>query len=115
MIHALDVTLHQASGRLDVLWSDGLLAQLGGARLRGACRCSACESGRRAGRPPLPANKTAVTNVQPIGEMGLRIIFNDGHDRGIYPWTYLHELSERAAEKSTASAPILLKNQQAHC
>lgn len=91
----LDVTLHQASGRLDVLWSDGRLGQLTGAALRGACRCSACESGRRAGRPPAAAHDAAVTRLQPIGEMGLQLVFNDGHDRGIYPWPYLHELSER--------------------
>ena len=91
----LDVTLHQASGRVDVLWSDGLLALLGGAQLRSACRCSACESARRAGRPPAAASDAAVTSLLPIGDMGLQLIFNDGHDRGIYPWAYLHELSEK--------------------
>jgi len=89
----LDVTLHQATGRLDVLWSDGLLARLEGAQLRQACRCSACESARRAGHPPTAPADAAVASLQPIGEMGLQLIFKDGHDRGIYPWAYLHQLS----------------------
>ena len=89
----LDVMLHEASGRLDVLWSDGVLARLGGAQLRAACRCSVCESQRRAGHPPVPANDTTVTQLLPVGEMGLQLFFNDGHDRGIFPWPYLHELS----------------------
>lgn len=93
----LDITLHQASGRLDVLWSDGLRAHLGGAQLRRACRCSGCESARRAGQPPQAANTAAITHLQPIGDMGLQLIFNDGHDRGIYPWPYLHELSGQGA------------------
>ncbi|HSV48421.1 MAG TPA: gamma-butyrobetaine hydroxylase-like domain-containing protein [Ramlibacter sp.] len=97
-IWPLDVTLNQATGRVDVLWSDGQLGRLGGTLLRGACRCAACESGRRAGQPPAAAADAAVTELQPIGEMGLQLTFNDGHDRGIYPWSYLHELSviERA-------------------
>lgn len=89
----LDVTLHQASGRLDVLWSDGLLAHLTGARLRAACRCSGCESQRRAGNPPVAAEGITATQLRPVGDMGLQILFNDGHDRGIFPWSYLHELS----------------------
>ncbi|ROZ77103.1 gamma-butyrobetaine hydroxylase-like domain-containing protein [Ramlibacter sp. WS9] len=89
----LDVTLHAASGRLDVLWSDGLLGHLGGAQLRAACKCAACENGRRTGRPPVAAADAAVTQLRPVGDMGLQLIFNDGHDRGIYPWAYLHELS----------------------
>lgn len=89
----LDVMLHQASGRLDVLWSDGRLARLGGAQLRSACRCSACESARRAGHPPTTPADAAVASLQPVGEMGLQLVFKDGHDRGIYPWAYLHQLS----------------------
>jgi DUF971 family protein len=89
----LDVRLHEASGRVELLWSDGACVALSGARLRGACRCGGCESLRRAGTPLQPAPDTAVTQLRPVGEMGLQIIFNDGHDRGIYPWPYLHQLS----------------------
>ena len=89
----LDVTLHAASGRLDVLWSDGLLGHLDGIRLRAACKCAACENGRRTGSPPVAAEGAAVTELRAVGDMGLQLIFNDGHDRGIYPWAYLHELS----------------------
>lgn len=89
----LDVTLHQASGRLDILWSNGRLAQLSGTKLRAACRCSGCESQRRAGNPPAAAEGAAVTQLRPVGDMGLQIFFNDGHERGIFPWAYLHELS----------------------
>ena len=90
----LDLTLHEASGRLDVLWSDGMLAHLTGTELRSACRCAGCESGRRAGESPA-GEGAAITELRPVGDMGLQIIFNDGHDRGIFPWAYLHELSRR--------------------
>ena len=28
----------------------------------------------------------------PTGNYAVRIVFDDGHDTGIYTWTYLHEL-----------------------
>lgn len=89
----LEIGLGQKSGQLRLLWSDGLQAQLDSMRLRGACRCAACESQRRAGRPPVPPADTVLTELRPVGEFGLQLCFSDGHDRGIYPWTYLHALS----------------------
>ncbi|WP_245473892.1 gamma-butyrobetaine hydroxylase-like domain-containing protein [Bradyrhizobium zhanjiangense] len=36
-----------------------------------------------------------VAAIEPIGNYALRLSFSDGHDRGIYPWSYLRELAER--------------------
>jgi DUF971 family protein len=33
-----------------------------------------------------------IVQVLPIGNYAVRIVFNDGHDSGIFTWTYLHEL-----------------------
>ena len=89
----LELTLHEHTGRLELLWSDGSRAILSGRELRAACRCAACESLRRAERAVQPAGDTAIARLEPVGDMGLQIIFDDGHDRGIYPWAYLHQLS----------------------
>ncbi len=34
----------------------------------------------------------AITAVEPIGHYAVRLVFDDGHDTGLYTWTYLHEL-----------------------
>jgi DUF971 family protein len=39
-----------------------------------------------------------IVSVQPTGNYAIRIGFDDGHDTGIYTWTYLRELGERGAE-----------------
>jgi DUF971 family protein len=91
MTRPLELVLHDASDRLEIRWDDGSLASLSGPRLRQACRCAACESLRRAG-VALPA--ASVSQLHPIGEMGVQILFDDGHDRGIFPWPYLHQLSK---------------------
>jgi DUF971 family protein len=87
------MVLHESSGQLEVLWNDGLRVRLASMDLRAACRCAGCESQRRAGRPPVPPAGTRLTELKPIGEFGLQLCFSDGHDRGIYPWAFLHVLS----------------------
>ncbi|RUW64645.1 gamma-butyrobetaine hydroxylase-like domain-containing protein, partial [Mesorhizobium sp. M4B.F.Ca.ET.049.02.1.2] len=32
-----------------------------------------------------------------IGSYAIRLVFSDGHDRGIYPWSYLREIADSAA------------------
>lgn len=34
----------------------------------------------------------AIARIEPVGNYAVRIIFDDGHDTGIFTWTYLHEL-----------------------
>lgn len=36
----------------------------------------------------------AITQVEPVGNYAIRILFDDGHDTGIYSWVYLRELGE---------------------
>jgi len=38
-----------------------------------------------------------ITRMVPIGRYAVRLIFDDGHDSGLYTWAYLKELSEMAA------------------
>ena len=33
-----------------------------------------------------------ITRIEPIGNYAVRIVFDDGHDTGIFSWGYLHEL-----------------------
>ncbi|MGD9690539.1 MAG: DUF971 domain-containing protein [Phycisphaerales bacterium] len=40
-----------------------------------------------------------------IGNYALRIRFSDGHDTGIYSWTYLREIDPRNQESRDAARP----------
>jgi DUF971 family protein len=33
-----------------------------------------------------------ITSVEPVGHYAVRLVFDDGHDSGIFSWDYLHEL-----------------------
>ena len=34
-----------------------------------------------------------IARVEPVGNYAVRIVFDDGHDTGLYSWTYLHRLT----------------------
>ncbi|WP_067518847.1 gamma-butyrobetaine hydroxylase-like domain-containing protein [Endozoicomonas ascidiicola] len=46
------------------------------------------------GNPVLQTGKlhVALTGVQMVGQYAIKLIFDDGHDSGIYDWNYLYEL-----------------------
>jgi DUF971 family protein len=43
------------------------------------------------------AGKKAVgiLRLEPVGNYAVRIVFDDGHDTGLYVWDYLRELGEQ--------------------
>jgi DUF971 family protein len=40
-----------------------------------------------------------IEAIEPVGNYAVRIVFNDGHDTGIYSWAYLHELGRDHARR----------------
>ncbi|GGI54770.1 DUF971 domain-containing protein [Oxalicibacterium solurbis] len=88
-----EMMLHAANRALQLQW-DGRRASVPYARLRAACRCSVCESLRRKTHAdPAVEQDVALVDIAPVGSVGVQLFFSDDHDRGIYPWAYLHELA----------------------
>jgi DUF971 family protein len=62
--------------------------------LRLSCKCAHCTRARFDGRFPETFPGIAITEIGDLG-YGLNIAFSDGHNRGIYPKTYLLSLAGR--------------------
>ncbi len=83
-----------AAGRsaLRLVWPDATLTVMA-PRLRAACRCADCRRSRLDGdRDPETAAVT-FADVRLVGDHALNPAFSDGHDRGIYPWSFLRSLA----------------------
>ena len=39
-----------------------------------------------------------ITDLIPVGNYALKIIFSDGHDSGIYDWDYLDEMGQNQTQ-----------------
>jgi DUF971 family protein len=40
-----------------------------------------------------------VLRVEPVGNYAVKLVFDDGHDSGLYAWSYLYELGATREEK----------------
>ncbi|TVZ40582.1 DUF971 family protein [Alteromonadaceae bacterium 2753L.S.0a.02] len=89
------IKLHRKSKTLEISWGDANY-QLSAEYLR-VFSPSAEVTGHGPGQEVLQLNKqdVAVNGVEPQGNYAIKLLFSDGHDSGIYSWTYLKELAEK--------------------
>ena len=51
-------------------------------------------------RVTVPGKKAVrILRIEPVGNYAARIVFDDGHDTGLYTWTYLRELGEQREQR----------------
>ena len=91
-----EITLHQKSGLLDVVFDDGQRFSLPVEYLR-VFSPSAEVRGHGPGQEVLQLGKrnVGVKAVEPVGVYAVKFVFSDGHDTGIYSWDYLYELGKK--------------------
>ena len=92
-----ELRLNKAADQLTVAFDDGETYALPAEYLR-VMTGSAEDRGHGAGpRPPIPGKKAVrIADVRPVGRYAVRLVFDDGHDTGLYSWDLLRELgSER--------------------
>ncbi len=95
----VEIKLRKASRLLAVEFDDGRSFDLPFEYLR-VYSPSADVKGHGPGQGVLQTGKedVQITSVDPIGHYAVRLVFNDGHDTGLYTWKYLYELGEQQAE-----------------
>jgi DUF971 family protein len=92
----VEIRLKRAERRLELAFEDGQRLALDAELLR-AYSPSAEVKGHTPGLRPLAADcsRVGILAVEPIGLYALRIVFDDGHDTGIYSFDYLLELWQK--------------------
>jgi DUF971 family protein len=43
-----------------------------------------------------------ISAIEPVGNYAVRLVFDDGHNTGLYTWKYLHQLGTEKEERWTA-------------
>ena len=95
-----DLKYHKRSRELEVRFADGMNARLSAEFLR-VHSPSAEVKGHAAGEGILVTDKETVgiAQIEPIGLYAVRIVFDDGHNTGLYTWSYLYEMSSERDRK----------------
>ena len=101
---------HRLSKMLDVRFADGQLFQLSAEFLR---VFSPSAEVRGHGKPQLVSHKKAVaiSQIVPVGQYAVKLVFDDGHQTGLYSWAYLAKLG---AEQNELWADYLQRLKQAN-
>jgi DUF971 family protein len=88
-----EIRLRQKSRLLVVSFDDGSEFSFSFEYLR-VHSPSAEVVGHGPGQETLQTGKenVAITSIDPVGHYAVRLVFDDGHDTGLYSFTYLHEL-----------------------
>ncbi len=87
------LTVHQQSRVLEVSFDDGSMFRLPFELLR-VYSPSAEVRGHGPGQEVLQTGKREVSidSVEPVGAYGIKPVFSDGHETGIYTWSQLYDL-----------------------
>jgi DUF971 family protein len=80
---------------LDIAFYDNYIANISAELLRVESP-SAEVQGHSSKNKNTPLNKSniSIKQIERVGNYAIRIIFDDGHDTGIYSWSYLRAMSE---------------------
>lgn len=91
----VEIRLHQHSRLLDIAFDDGARFSLPCEYLR-VYSPSAETRGHSPATAKLEKGKERVniTRIEPVGQYAIKIFFDDGHDTGLYDWTYLYNLGK---------------------
>lgn len=90
-----DIKLHAKSKTLELIYNDQAPFELSAEYLR-VHSPSAEVRGHGIGNGTLQTGKqlVGIKGVEAAGNYALKIIFDDGHDSGLYTWEYLYDLCQ---------------------
>jgi len=88
-----EIKYHKRSRELEVRFADGMSGRLSAEYLR-VQSPSAEVKGHSAGEGILVTGKeqVGITRIDPVGRYAVKLVFDDGHDTGLYTWALLYEL-----------------------
>jgi DUF971 family protein len=95
--------LTKTRDRLDIAFDDGSRFSLPAEYLR--VESPSAEVQGHGGQDKtivLGKQNVRISDIQPVGNYAVRLVFDDGHDSGLFTWDYFHELGRNHAAKWAA-------------
>lgn len=84
---------------LSVKWNDNIESKISLLKMRKLCPCATCLAEKeKQGKSYIPiysGNQISAAKVQQVGSYAISVIWKDGHNTGIYEYSFLRSLAER--------------------
>ena len=95
----VEIRVRRAERRLEIDFDDGQSFAVPAELLRVESPSAEVQGHGHGGKTLVPGKRNVgIAAVEAVGNYAIRIRFDDGHDTGIFSWTYLRELGERREE-----------------
>jgi DUF971 family protein len=92
-----DILVKDDGRRLEVIYDDGVTAVSPAERLRVNSPSAEVQGHGPGQRVEVKGKENVrIVDIEPIGNYAIRLIFDDGHNTGIFTWEYLRELGGRS-------------------
>lgn len=97
-----NILANKSKRELSITWGDGHVSNYPFSLLRAGCPCASCRGGHQNMKaepdadvfelPMAETPSTRLVNLKAVGSYALTVVWEDGHDYGIYNWHYLRAL-----------------------
>ncbi len=88
-----EIRVHRAERRLEIDFDDGSSFSLPAELLRVESPSAEVQGHSPSQKVTVPGKRNVgIVALEPVGNYAVRIRFDDGHDTGIYSWSYLYRL-----------------------
>ena len=88
-----ELKLKRGRRELEVQFPDGVAAVLSAEYLRvHSPSAEVTQHGVGEGVLVVGKENVAIARIEPVGRYAVRLVFDDGHDTGLYTWAVLHDL-----------------------
>ena len=101
--HPTEIRLSRDRTLLSVTWENGETVDYPATLLRERARDAMSVRFDVDGWSVPAAPDLTITKVEPIGNYAIRLAFSDGHDRGIFPWSYLTDIAAAGSSATIAT------------
>lgn len=89
----LEIRVFRGERRLEIDFDDGASFDFPAELLRVESPSAEVQGHGPSQKVTVPGKRrVAITELEPVGNYAVRILFDDGHNTGIYSWPYLHRL-----------------------
>lgn len=91
-----EIRVRRAERRLEVEYDDGVTVDLPAELMRVESPSAEVQGHHIAQKRIVPGKRdVGIAAVEPVGNYAVRVRFDDGHDTGIFTWSYLRQLFEQ--------------------
>lgn len=96
----VDIRYVRANKALTITFEDGVTYTLPAEYLRVESPSAEVQGHGAATKVTVPGKRhVGIERIEPVGRYAVRLVFDDGHDTGLYTWDYLGQLGREHAKR----------------